>query len=190
MWDSIGINFHPLQRGRNADMFAASEKFSDEQKQIMQDWMNEIYEVFKGHVVKARGDRLAKPIDEIAGGRVYTGHQALELGLIDRLGSLADAVRFAADKANLPAGKYEVRVIPQPKNLAEMILADLTGTSDDDEQIQLSSLQTSHRPWKTFLDLAGKLEPHRAAVLQRTVAQLEILQREGATLATPEIVFD
>ena len=40
--------------------------------------MDEIYEVLKSHVKTARGDRLKKPIDDLAGGRVYTGRQALE----------------------------------------------------------------------------------------------------------------
>ena len=53
--------------------------------------MDEIYGVFKGHVTTARGKRLKKPIDDLAGGRVYTGKQALDLGLVDKLGTLEDA---------------------------------------------------------------------------------------------------
>ena len=63
----------------------------------MRSWMDEIYGVFKGHVTAIRGNRLKKPIDELAGGRVYTGKQALELGLVDRLGTLHDAIKFVAD---------------------------------------------------------------------------------------------
>ena len=74
-------------------MLYSGQPFTDEQREIMQSWMDEVYEVFKGHVVRNRGDRLTKPIDEIAGGRVFTGRQALGLGLIDRLGTLSDAIR-------------------------------------------------------------------------------------------------
>ena len=70
--------------------------------------MDEIYGVFKGHVVAARGKRLKKPIDELAGGRVFTGQQALELGLVDRLGSLPDAIQHVAAEAKL--GDYDIRV--------------------------------------------------------------------------------
>ena len=62
----------------------------------MQAWMNEIYDVFKGHVRAIRGDRLKKPLDELAGGRVFTGRQALELGLVDRIGTLRDAIDHVA----------------------------------------------------------------------------------------------
>ena len=67
--------------------------------QRMQGWMDEIYGVFKGHVTAIRGDRLKKPIDELAGGRVYTGKQALELGLVDKIGTLEDAISHVAEEA-------------------------------------------------------------------------------------------
>src|SRR5690606_39796438 len=70
-------------------------------------WMDEIYGVFKDHVTEARGDKLKKPIDEIAGGRVYTGKQALELGLVDKIGGLDAAISDAAGKAGLDEGTYE-----------------------------------------------------------------------------------
>ena len=54
----------------------------------MQGWMNDVYGVFKGHVVASRGAQLKKPIDELAAGRVFTGRQALELGLVDKIGTL------------------------------------------------------------------------------------------------------
>lgn len=190
MWESVGINWHPIRRGKNADMLASEKVFSEEQKQILQDWMDEVYEVFKGHVVSARGDRLAKPIDEIAGGRVYTGHQALELGLIDRLGSLRDAVRFAADKAELKSGQYDVRVIPKPKNLMELMLSDLIGESDEDGQIFSRPLQPMQPIWKAFGTFVNRLQPQQMSALKRSLVQLEILQREGLTLATPEFVLE
>ena len=108
MWNSIGVNWHSIQRGKHADMLYSGQPFTEQQRQILQSWMDEVYEVFKGHVVRNRGDRLTKPIDEIAGGRVFTGRQALELGLVDRLGTLSDAIRLAAEKAGLK--DYDVRV--------------------------------------------------------------------------------
>ena len=67
--------------------------FSDAERKKVQTWMNEVYGVFKGHVVAARGAKLKKPIDELAAGRVFTGQQALELGLVDEMGGLEDAIR-------------------------------------------------------------------------------------------------
>ena len=71
-------------------------------------WMNEVYDTFKSHVTEARKNKLKKPLDEMAGGRVYTGQQALELGLVDKIGTLNDAVHFAAEKVGLK--DYDVRI--------------------------------------------------------------------------------
>ena len=79
--------------------------------------MDEIYGVFKGHVTAIRGNRLKKPIDDLAGGRVYTGKQALELGLVDRLGTLARRHqvrrrRGQADRLRRP-GRSQAQVVPR-----------------------------------------------------------------------------
>src|SRR5262249_7012733 len=125
MWNKIGITFKEYKRGANADMLSSSGPFTKEGREKMQGYMDEIYKVFKGHVVAIRGDRLKKPIDDIAGGRVYTGQQALELGLVDKLGSLDDAIKHIAGVAKLST--YEVRVVPEPKNFIEKIIEEALG---------------------------------------------------------------
>ncbi len=190
MWDAVGINWHPIQRGRNAGMLYSGQVFTEEQKQNLQDWMNEVYEVFKGHVVKARGDRLTKPIDDIAGGRVFTGRQALELGLVDRIGTLRDAVQFVAEKAEVD--DYDVRVIPKPKSLLELMFADMMGTREDDDAIHMASRLGRGRTqslWEAVAPILNRLEPRRAASIRRALMQLEVLQRERLSLTMPEIVF-
>src|SRR5205085_5197410 len=73
MWKKVGVTFHAYQRGKNAGILATDKVFTPEERKRMQAWMDEIYDVFKGHVVAIRGKKLKKPIDELAGGRVYTG---------------------------------------------------------------------------------------------------------------------
>ncbi len=188
MWDMVGINWHPIARGKNSGMLYSGEMFTDEQRELLQRWMDEVYEDFKGHVTRIRGDRLTKPIEELAGGRVFTGQQALEFGLVDKLGTLSDAIRIAAKKADLE--EYDVRVFPRPKSLLEQMFADLSDDSDD-TQLRTNLLQK----WKTqqvlnaAAPLMQQLQPRRAAALQRAMIQLEILQREGVTLATPELII-
>ena len=188
MWESVGVHWHPVQRGKHAGLLYSGDAFSDEQRQIMQGWMDEVYEVFKGHVVRNRGNRLTKPIDEIAGGRVYTGRQALELGLVDRLGTLSDAIRVAAEKAGIQ--EYDVRVLPRPKSFVELLMADLLPDDADDGQIQAASIaaatwQTTPL-WQAAAPLLEKLQPQQGRALRRALLQLEILQREQVTLAMPE----
>ena len=62
----------PFDRGKNAGLLSTSAKFNDEQRATLKTYMTEVYDVFKGHVTAARGNRLKKPIEELAGGRVFT----------------------------------------------------------------------------------------------------------------------
>ena len=147
--------------------------------------------ISKAHVVQARGDRLKKPIDELAGGRVFTGEQAWELGLVDKLGTLDDAIKFAAAEAGL-TDDYDIRVIPRPKNFVELMLKEMAGKSEDDDRLSLGLARPRHpavglgnRP----CPLLERLEPQRATALRSALIQLEVLQRESLTLTTPSYLW-
>ncbi len=179
MWKKIGINFSPIERGENANILSSYATFTDEEEEQFQTWMNEIYGVFKKHVTDIRGDRLTKPIDDIAGGRVYTGKQGLELGLVDRIGGLDAAIEYIADEAKLEADEYEIRIVPRPKSFLETLLADMgPSKKDDDEHLSLG-----------LLDAAGPLlraaDPERLALLKQALRQLDIIHNEGIMLTMP-----
>ena len=179
--DKLGVTFKSYRRGQNAGMLASGEAFTPGERLKMQTWMDEIYGVFKGHVTAIRGNRLKKPIDDLAGGRVYTGKQALELGLVDRLGTLHDAIAFVAEQAKIT--DYDVRVIPKPKSFLEQLLED--GADNEPRK----GLDVVHRP--TLLDLAQpflrSLDPSRAGLVRMALGRLELIHREGAVLMMPEL---
>src|SRR6185503_1397081 len=102
MWDKVGITFKTYERGKTAGILAGDNPWTAEERKKIEGWMEDVYGVFKQHVVDSRGKKLKKPIDDLAGGRVYTGKQALELGLIDKIGTLQDAIAFVAKEAKLP----------------------------------------------------------------------------------------
>lgn len=182
MWRKWGINFSPVERGANAGMLSGYEPFTDAEEAQLQGWMNEVYEVFKGHVTAARGDKLSKPIDEIAGGRVYTGRQALDLGLVDKLGGLDQAIADAVGRAGLEQGKYEVRVHPRPKNFIEQMFAELVPQpKGDDKHLSMRLLDTA-------LPALQAADPERVDMLRHALRQLDIIQQEGVMLTMP--VFD
>ena len=114
LWNKLGVNWVGHKRGANADLLSSTRPFDEAQRKVISDYMQQAYEVFKGHVTKGREGKLRKPIDEIAGGRVYTGKQALDLGLVDQIGGLQQAVEYAAAKVSLK--NYDIRVIPEPKD--------------------------------------------------------------------------
>ena len=187
MWDKVGIHWESSSRGKNAGMLSSSDRLTEDQQAQLQAWMDDVYEVFKGHVTAIRGDRLKKDIEDLAGGRVYTGRQALKLGLIDKLGGLDAAIRFAADRAHLE--EYEIRVVPKPKDFIELLLSDLTDTPDD-KTLSLPSARTK-QPSLSLLDAAlpllKGLEPNRVHGVLKALRQLSVLQNERVLLTMPVI---
>jgi protease-4 len=191
MWAKIGITFKSYDRGAHADMLGSDRPFTKEGRERMQGYMDEIYGVFKGHVTAIRGDRLKKPIDELAGGRVYTGQQALELGLVDKIGTLEDAVHHIAKKANLT--EYDVRVVPEPKNIFEQLMEATGGGKNDKNNLDAAiGRPTMKLAGPTLLDLAAPhlegLDPVRVQAVKRALLQMQLLNREGISLMMPEFL--
>jgi protease-4 len=83
-------------------------------------FVDETYDDFLQRVAESRGIAPAQ-VDTIGQGRVWTGRDALEIGLVDTLGSLKNAVEIAARKADLGDGPYRVRVLPRPKTFVEQL---------------------------------------------------------------------
>jgi protease-4 len=202
LWNKVGITFKTYERGKSAGLVAGDHPFTPEERERIQSWMNGVYDTFKGHVTDSRGNRLKKPLDDIAGGRVYTGRQALELGLIDRIGTLHDAIESVAAQAKLKPGEYEVRTVPEPKNPLQAMMAALTGESPDDDEP--NGLVSSDAPrasaaipaalrGPSLLDLAAPqlehLDPQRVRAARAALLRMELLQREGVLLAAPELVI-
>jgi protease-4 len=184
MWKKIGITFKEYKRGQNAGILSSDDIFTESERAQVRELLDEIYAGFKNHVSEIRGSRLKKPIEELAGGRVYTGKQALELGLVDRLGTLSDAVAFAAEQAKVK--NYDVRVVPEPKNFLEQLMEQISGDKDGPNHVRIAE------NGGTLLKLAEPylqgLDPQRTAAVVSVLSRLEILQKEGVVLTMPEIL--
>ena len=190
MWKKIGITFKEYKRGANAGILSSADAFTKEEREKMQAWMDDIYGVFKGHVTAIRGERLKKPIDDLAGGRVYTGRQAFELGLVDKIGTLQDAIRFVAEQAKLT--DYEVRVVPEPKNFIERLVEEISGEKDESKGLDLGQRVPAARN-PSLIDLAlpylQHLDPQRVKAVKTALWRLQLMQQEGAVLMMPEMVL-
>jgi protease-4 len=188
MWKKIGVTFKEYKRGANAGMLSSADVFTPAEKEKMQAFMDEIYGVFKGHVTEIRGKRLKKPIDELAGGRVYTGQQALDLGLVDKIGTLQDAITYLADKAKLT--DYEVRIVPEPKNFIERLLEEISGEKDEPKGLKLKAGAASQ---PSLIELAlpylEHLDPQRVRAIKTALFRLQLMQQEGAVLMMPEMIL-
>ena len=96
----IGISPVVIKSGQYKDMGSPLRDLKDSEKKIFQDLVDELHLQFVNDVAKAR-DINTQTMSKLADGRVYTGQKALSLKLIDRLGNLDDAVRWAGEMANI-----------------------------------------------------------------------------------------
>jgi protease IV len=99
--EKAGIHREIIRIGATASMPSTFASYSDHEWELLQRWMDEIYQRFKARVAVGRG-RSVEAIEEIARGRVWTGRQALSLGLIDEIGDVAVAVHKAKELAQIP----------------------------------------------------------------------------------------
>ena len=144
--------------------------------------MYSVYDTFRKRVTDGRGSKLTKPLEEMAGGRVYTGTQALELGLVDKMGGLDDAIKFAADRARL--GDYEIRVIPKPQGIFDLLFARQSDAKY--ASIATGSTGLVDSPMvKGFLSTLSHLEPNRAAAVRQALTFVDMVHREGVVMMMP-----
>jgi protease-4 len=125
--NKIGVGTGTVKDGANADIYSPFAPFSPEQRARLQDHIQGFYENF---VEKAAESRKATPeqIDRVAQGRVWTGRQARENGLVDALGGLDAAVRIAKERARIPAGEdVELVAYPRRRSFYEVLSEQFSG---------------------------------------------------------------
>jgi len=184
LWDWAGVSFHEIKRGRNADLANTNRKCDDRERAFIVQLIKEVYDVFTGHVKASRGKRLKDDIAKLAGGRVYTGQLALANGLIDRIGGLDDAIRFAADEANL--AEYDIRVLPKPKTFLDLFMKGLGADEDDDNASAAASSWPVAAPGLEMLAPVLKpLGPARARMIARFLMRVDLLGRERVLTVLP-----
>jgi len=109
--ERAGVTSDTVSEGAHADMFTTSRPFRDDEWAMINSWLDRVYADFTGKVADGRG-LTQQQVQEIARGRVWTGADAVGIGLVDRLGGLDDAVAEARSKARLPADA-PVRLYPR-----------------------------------------------------------------------------
>ncbi len=120
--DKIGVTFGRMDRGLNANIYGDLENWTDEQRAIIDRMLDRIYGQFVQRVADSRG-MTTEQVDAVGRGRVFTGQQALEKGLVDELGGFDTALAAAKKLAGI-AEDAPVRLVdyPRPKPLWQRIL--------------------------------------------------------------------
>ena len=112
--DKIGVSFKTIKSGPYKDILSFDRQLTSEEEVILQQLIDTSYGQFVATVAEGRNLDI-ETVKTFADGRVFTGEQALELGLVDRLGTEEDARRWAAELAGLDPEKTETFKIEEPK---------------------------------------------------------------------------
>jgi protease-4 len=176
LYGKIGLNTEAFKRGANADLFSSTQPFTDSQRKMVTNWMNETYQMFTQRVLAGRKNKISD-IDKVAQGRIFLASSARDLGLVDRIGGIQDALRFAARRSHLKPGTYDIRVIPGPKTLADLI------TGNTESRTPVPSISFNGLDY-----LLRSLSPASRKVLAQQLRLIEILAKRPVMLASPYIV--
>ena len=134
-YDWVGITTEYTLRGKNAGLFRENVKWEGDELAKLQEQTNNIYfNNFVPKVAKGR-NKTDEEVNSIAQGRVWTGAQAKEKGLVDEFGGLEKAIEIAKDLAKLPADKDVRRVnFPEPRPFLESIFGGGNASVETEEQ--------------------------------------------------------
>ena len=123
-----------MKTGQYADFPNATRAFNTQEAAALQRFVNETYESFTAKAAKGRNMDINK-LKSLASGRVWTGLQAKENGLVDEIGSLDKAIAYAAKKAKM-GDSYRVERFPAEKDFWEEATKEVFGGGDDDAKAE------------------------------------------------------
>jgi protease-4 len=133
----LGMNIEAVSIGKHAEMNSPARPYSEEDRAKLDEQLRAFYDQFIEKVAASR-HKTPGQIDAIAQGRVWTGRQAKDLGLVDALGGLEKAVAIAKERAKIPAGEQvELVTYPPRRNLYDVLMSSLSGM---DERAQLAGM--------------------------------------------------
>ena len=127
LMDKLGLTFDQVGTSTNSGMFSTNRSYTATEWDQVEQFLDRVYADFTGKAASDRGIPL-ETVQEIARGRVWTGEDALTLGLVDKIGGLDVAARTALELADLdPDAGYRFRPFPGPKSTWELIAEKLEG---------------------------------------------------------------
>lgn len=146
--NKLGVTFDGVKTGPYADLGAIYRPMSENEKEFVQQNIDEIYLNFKQRVADGR----KKPIefvDSIAQGRVWSGARAIQNGLVDKFGGLQDAVECAARMAKL--SDYRLREYPEVQNVFDRLFGRSTENTFKDKTLREELGEDQYKIYKEML---------------------------------------
>ena len=146
--DKVHINITPVNSNSHADMYGMMRPLDKAELDYMQASVENIYEKFTGLVAEGRG-MTVENVDAIAQGRVWTGAEALEIGLVDEIGTIEDAIIYAAMSIEGVSSLEDVQVqaYPKPMTALESLLEAFGGSESVFADTPLENVEEAFKDW-------------------------------------------
>lgn len=122
--NKIGVKVNTVKSGENKDILYPNKSLTPQQRKILEDTVMDVYEQFLDAIVKYRNISKEK-LRQYADGRVFSGKQAKDIGLVDKLGNIQDAIKEAKNLAKLPEDAPVVEIAPAKSLLDELMKSKL-----------------------------------------------------------------
>jgi protease IV len=130
VYEKLGAEIGTTSIGRHAEMNSPARQYNPEELKKVQEQLQSFYDQFVEKVADSRHS-TPEEIDKLAQGRVWTGRQAKQNGLVDALGGLNEAIALAKERAKIPADSdVELVVYPPRKNFYEIVSDTFSGTGE------------------------------------------------------------
>ena len=153
LWDKVGLSWDEVHQGENATMFTGTEDYTPAEWARFEAWLDRVYLDFTSKA--AEGRKLPKEkVLEIAKGRIWSGQDAKNLGLVDELGGYDTALRLAKRAAGIPeSDEIKIVVYPRPKSLLQSLIDRRGPENSDKEEVR----QTLARVFEMVQPVARQL---------------------------------
>jgi protease-4 len=159
LYAMLGLSTDSVATSDNASLFSAQQSFTPAQRQWIEKTMQETYQAFIHGVAKDR-HMSAEDVDKIGKGRVWTGTQAKDIGLVDELGGLDRAIAVARDLAHISANQsVHIVNLPEEKNFFQLLLERQAGGSSQAATLEgiLRGIGISNEPVQVRLPFELKI---------------------------------
>jgi len=170
-WKLLGVTWGAVDVGANASMFSTLDDFTPAQHARFETFLDVIYADFKERVAKGRKMDPAA-VEAVAKGRVWTGEQAKERGLVDALGGFATALALAKEAAHIPPDReVTLKQVPPPESFAEVLTRIASRSEGAEIEVEASP---------------GTLS-RLAAQLRLAIRQFELASQPPGSVAMPPV---
>ena len=169
---NLKVNIETVGTTSHSDMMSGMRKLNDQEVEYIQRQIEKIYDDFTSLVSNGRG--MSKDsVDAIGQGRVWSGADAMRIGLVDKQGGIQDAIDYAAQKVGLSKEDYRLSIYPVAKEVSLMQMLS-GGASDDPEETLTTSVESQPSLTDLFPAIARMRELSAPSMMLRMESMMEI----------------